>query len=375
MPGQFVLGGAPCRGAPRLVWVVVELAWFDPASWEDWLVERRPVIPDGMPFLVDDDLRFEDAPGVRRPTTAVNQWLRELPSSGSLATLTWSAYARVLRDWMAFLRSCGVGLFDGRAALRGGLSSYAVHRSAGPLQARFEASTWNQHVSVLASFYRWAIAEQFTDAEPFTYRQAVTMYADQVQHRQVNLATRRTPKPHVSIKYLERDFADMLIPGLGGREPQGFDDPGFRGRELTRNAAMGTLALETGLRLREFSYLLVYEIPLLPSAPTDLPIAFPVATALTKGRKFRTTWISYDALAMVHRYIALDRAAHTADSAWPETGVALRLTQADGRGGRVDGVRVRWDTLSPAERRRLVAPDGGSALLSGQDAPRAGRVH
>ncbi|MDT5027353.1 MAG: hypothetical protein QOE61_3779, partial [Micromonosporaceae bacterium] len=292
VPGRFVLGGAPCRGAPRLVRVVVELAWFDPASWEDWLVERRPVIPDGMPFLVDDDLRFEDAPGVRRPTTAVNQWLRELPSSGSPAPLTWAAYARALRDWMAFLRSCGVGLFDGRAALRGGLSSYAVHRSAGPLQVRFEASTWNQHVSVLASFYRWAIAEQFTDAEPFTYRQAVTMYADQVQHRQVNLATRRTPKPHVSIKYLERDFADMFIRGLGGRDPQGFDDPGFRGRELTRNAAMGKLALETGLRLREFSYLLVYEIPPLPPAPTDLPIAFPVATALTKGRKFRTTWIS-----------------------------------------------------------------------------------
>jgi hypothetical protein len=34
-----------------------------------------------------------------------------------------------------------------------------------------------------------------------------------------------------------------------------------------------------------------------------------VPAAITKGRKFRVTWVSYDALAAVHDYLELDRAA------------------------------------------------------------------
>jgi hypothetical protein len=40
------------------------------------------------------------------------------------------------------------------------------------------------------------------------------------------------------------------------------------------------------------------------------------------------------------------------------------VTNLDSRGGQVNGVRRRWDTLTPNERRRLVAPGGGSCLLA-----------
>ncbi|MER5396132.1 hypothetical protein [Streptomyces sp. NPDC002599] len=40
------------------------------------------------------------------------------------------------------------------------------------------------------------------------------------------------------------------------------------------------------------------------------------------------------------------------------------VTEADPRGGRVNGKRVQWASLRPVERRRLVAPDGGSMLLA-----------
>jgi hypothetical protein len=73
----------------------------------------------------------------------------------------------------------------------------------------------------------------------------------------VNLAVRRTPKPHVTVKYLEPDFADLFLDGLRGLGP---GDP-YRGRELARNAAVGGLALATGLRLQEFTYLLAWEVP------------------------------------------------------------------------------------------------------------------
>lgn len=49
-------------------------------GWESWDIAHRPLLPEGMLVLVDDDLLFEDGPGVPRPSVAVNQWLRELPT-------------------------------------------------------------------------------------------------------------------------------------------------------------------------------------------------------------------------------------------------------------------------------------------------------
>jgi integrase len=86
-----------------------------------------------------------------------------------------------------------------------------------------------------------------------------------------------------------------------------------------------------------------------------------------RGRKFRTTWISYDALAAVHHYLDLDRPATVDGTDWrppPRWGGPLLVTGPDERGGRVNGVRRRWETLTPGERRRLVAPDGGTCILA-----------
>lgn len=285
----------------------VQLIFFSSAGWESWDVRSRPVIPDRMPVLVDDDLVFEDATGCPRPAAVVNRWLRQLPISGCRAPSSWESYARVLRAWLEFLTEHGVGLFDERRRLKEALSAYAVHRACGPVEARFEASTWDRHVSVLAVFYRWAADEDHAEAEPFTYVQARTIYGNQVRELRVNLAMRRRPKPHVTIKYLEPNFVTLFCQALAGLAPDGAEDTGYHGRELARNAAMGELTLATGLRRQEFTYLLVPEIPALPPRPTKLPIPFPVPAGVTKGSKYRTTWISYEALVGVHRYLELAR--------------------------------------------------------------------
>jgi hypothetical protein len=57
------------------------------------------------------------------------------------------------------------------------------------------------------------------------------------------------------IKYLEPDFTDLFRKGLRGLAPDGTADTGYSGREMTRNAAIGDLALATGLRLGEFTHL------------------------------------------------------------------------------------------------------------------------
>ncbi|UUV32186.1 site-specific integrase [Amycolatopsis roodepoortensis] len=344
----------------------MELIFFSSGGWKSWDVQRRPVIPDGMPVLVDDDLAFEDASGPR-PATVVNRWLRELPSSGCPAPSSWESYARVLRSWMEFIAQFGVSVFDERRPLKDALSAYAVHRACGPVEARFEVNTWDRHVSVLSSFYRWAVAEGHAQAEPFTYAQARTIYGDQVRDYQVNLAVRRRPKPHVTIKYLERDFESLFLKALAGLTPDGAEDTGYRGRELARNSAIGRLGLATGLRRQEFTYLLVPEIPALPPKPSALPIPFRVPAGVTKGRKYRTTWISYQALVEVHHYLDLTRPLAVEGSTWrpPErAGEPLLVAEVDPVGGRVNGKRVRWASLRPAERVRLIAPDGGSMLVA-----------
>ena len=123
-------------------------------------------------------------------------------------------------------------------------------------------------MSILSLFYRWAMAEGYAAAEPFTYRTARALFAGTGREVRVNLAVRRTPKPHVTIKYLEPDFTELFRKGLRGLAPDGSQDTGFHGRELARNAAIGDLALATGLRLQEFTHLLPWEIPALPPEPT-----------------------------------------------------------------------------------------------------------
>ncbi|MEW1734415.1 hypothetical protein AB0346_00495 [Nocardia beijingensis] len=88
---------------------------------------------------------------------------------------------------------------------------------------------------------------------------------------------------------------------------------------------------------------------------------------MTKGRKFRTTWITYQALAEVHRYLDLARPLAVEGTTWrppARSGDPLLVTEIGPIGGRVNGRRVRWAALRPAERLRLVASDGGSMLVA-----------
>ena len=121
--------GGPCRVS--IVRFVI-MSFFSSRGWESWDIANRPLIPERMPVLIDDDLLFEDGSGDPRPSVAVNQWLRELPSSVAPSLAMWEAYARAVKEWMEFLGLHGVGVFDSRERLKAGLSRYAEHRAAWP---------------------------------------------------------------------------------------------------------------------------------------------------------------------------------------------------------------------------------------------------
>lgn len=340
---------------------------FSSDGWESWDVDRRPLIRDQMPILVDCDLRFEDDNAVPRPSVVANRWLRELPVSGAPSPRTWKAYAQALRSWLEFLSDRGVEPFESRERLRAVLGAYAGHRLSGSLEARWDHSTWNLHMTALSAFYEWALAEGYTETLPFTYS-LVRRYSDGgVLEFERNNAKLRPAKPHSRVKYLDSGSMKLFLDALAGLGPDGSPDDGFRGRELGRNRAMGGLVMSSGLRSQEFSYLLVYELPALPPQPTSVPVPFPLGRGTTKGNKPRTTWIDYDALAGVHQYVALERAVAAAEGGWhPDRrwGAPLTVEEPDWEGARIDGRRRSWQGLSPVERLRLVSPEGGSCLLA-----------
>lgn len=347
---------------------------FSPTGWETWDVARQPLIRDRMPVLVDDDLLFEDGPGAPRPTTVVNRWLRELPISGSPSVRTWENAAGCLSEWLTFLQERGVHPFGEREDLRAVLSMYAGYRLAGPLPKRWEPTTWNLHVGILSGFYKWASGEGVVTDVPFTYRMGCRMAEGKLIAVERNLATLRRSRPHTTIKYLQGDFADLFVRGLSGLGPDGEPDVRFRRpREGARNAAMGRFVLSSGLRRQEFTHLTVYEVPALPPRPTRLPVLFPLAHAITKGQKDRTTWVHYGPLAEMHQYIALDRAASAEGFRWqppPGLGCPLLVEEPDWEGARLNGVRRSWRSLRPPERLCLVTPQGQSPLVGLQSTGR-----
>lgn len=344
----------------------MEQAFYSSLGWETWGLEYKPVIPEGMSLVFDDDLLFEDPAGIR-PAAVVNRWACELPTEGVPAANSWPTYVRAVREWMDFAAQHGVSLLDRRDRLKAVLSAYSIHRSSGPLDARFKASTWNQEMAKLGKFYGWAIDNGYTDALPFTYTQAMVLFAGQLREVKKNSARRRQPKHHVTIKYLEDDFADLFLKGLARLEPDGSQERGYRGREMARNGAVGRFVFASGARKQEFSYLLACEVPPLPARRSEIPVPVALPAKITKGETFRETWADYDTLAELHNYLAFERAAAVYGSTWmppARWGPPLVVTEADSRGGRVNGTRVQWADLGPGERRRLVAPGGGSMLLS-----------
>jgi integrase len=236
---------------------------------------------------------------------------------------------------------------------------------SGPLDVRLRPASWNLAVKTLSAFYQWAAAEGHVAAVPFSYAPRSVVRPDGARVEVVrNLATVRSGNAHATRKYLERPYVELLMNALAGDDRSGARD-GFRGRETGRNAAVIGLALASGLRAREFTYLTVFEVPPLPRRRSEVPIPLVLAPPTTKGGRGRSSWIDYDALARVHGYMALERAASVEGSRWQPSDL-LQVEAPTYDGARVNGTSRRWHSLTVEERLRLVAPGGGSALLAVQ---------
>lgn len=169
------------------------------------------------------------------------------------------------------------------SGIRDALSVYAEHRLSGPLDVRLRPASWNLVVKALAAFYRWAATEGHVTSVPFTYARRTVIRSDGARVEVAkNLATVRTGNAHATRKCLEPPYVELLMNALSGNDASGARD-GFRGRETGRNAAVIGLALASGLRVREFTYLTVYEVPPLPARRSEVPVRLPVFPPTAKG--------------------------------------------------------------------------------------------
>ncbi|MER5907502.1 hypothetical protein [Streptomyces mirabilis] len=70
----------------------MELAFYSSEGWDSWGRSGKPTIPEGMAFLVDDDLLFADDRGVRA-TAVANEWLRLRLTENCPVPSSWGTYA------------------------------------------------------------------------------------------------------------------------------------------------------------------------------------------------------------------------------------------------------------------------------------------
>jgi integrase len=324
-------------------------------------VSRRAVTtpPDGTPFLMDG----------AEPVVLVNRWLLGLHKRGVHSRSTWRIYAYSILGWAAYLRANGRSIDDDPKQLAELFADYRWERLTGEGEHGLSVITgnsWNTTLAGINSFYDWANEERLASGYPYDFRHAhVSLPGGRSVEVRTNKMSVRTGRRNVTIKSLTQEYADTFVAvGMGGRLPDGTSDPTFAGRNAARNLAVARMFLSTGLRIQELSHLLVWELPNVGSQSAAEPVFLQVPGQIAKGSKPRTTWIKASDLSEVQSYVGIERRLATESSRWkPTEGPALHVTDIRHDGGVIDGKFRKWSSLSKPMRRRLVGPDGGSAML------------
>ncbi|MEU8699193.1 integrase [Streptomyces sp. NPDC048680] len=208
---------------------------------------------------------------------------------------------------------------------------------------------WDRELAALRLLYDVAVSRQYVPASPvLTY---TVMTKDGAVVESAELAARDVRSSDV--KWLTpRAFRLWRDVGLGGLDPDGLEDDGWRGRNDGRDVAFADFVYSCGLRRREAGTLLTAELPV---ADQRRYSSGNVAQAIAK-RSGRYFYVSHAALRSVEAYRISSR-AH-----------AVRKAQRRGAYERVPGRRV-IESISRQGRVRWRETDGrrGEAALDKLD--------
>jgi site-specific recombinase XerD len=291
---------------------------------------------DGQPFLIGPD---------GRPDLRVNGFFAA-PRMRNRSPKTNYCYSYSLGLWLNFLLAQGRNWWD---ASEEDAEEFRFWRMTDPRNPeRVQANSFARDQAALRKFYRWAggkfgILDPFADVDdPVGQNPADVKWFDPAGYRR---------------------WRDL---GLGGRQKDGRFDPSWRGRNEQRDTAFADGLYGTGLRLFEFSSVVIPELPQRVVGRGYYQCT--LARSCAKGGYGHRYWMPRQALSGLKSYIEISRAA------------AVRRAQAVGRYERLQGVEVvgdcsrthvrlpgrgsgrreAWDVIGPARRRRLFTrtPEG-----------------
>ena len=271
--------------------------------------------PMGRPFLLDDH-------GVG------HQAFNAFFSSGRMrnrSTGTNRKYAFALKVWLNFLELRGVAWDE---ATEHDLFDFKFWRRTDPRNPRpVSGSTWSGDLVAISAFRNWAALTQG--------RSSVLAVTGSVAHndrfqRIGDVRARASTIRSADVKWLSpgayRQWRDV---GIHGIAPDGHERTRWRPRSQTRDAAFVDGLYGSGLRLQEWSSLLMNEIHEPGRANF---VTHRLADACAKGERGHRYWLKREVVNAVAGYVETERAA------------AVRRAQTSGLYERIRGLRVVTET-------------------------------
>jgi integrase len=271
----------------------VELYYIDRRLVERWPVEGGPsagavaamlerrVVPDGMPVVLD---------GAMRPVEPLCAWMRHLAQLGR-DPATMRAYAQITRRLAVFLEGRGTDLLSARD-----VDLVAFHTARTRSQGTSVSGvTWDKDRAAIKNLYTFLETAGYIKRRPYPLgAHRGPMGAGMSQEMRVR---------HMTLEQY-RFFRDV---GFAGLLPDGRVDPGFRGWAPHRNRAALEVALMTGMRVQEWSTVLLPELGGGRRRP-GAGVEFTLQECAKYGLE-RRVWVPSAALDAVDAYLLLERPA------------------------------------------------------------------
>lgn len=306
---------------------------------------QRCLATDGMPIVLDDAMR---------PVEPLSSWFRQLALAGR-SPKTMRKYAYITLRLQEFLAQRGL---DFATATEPDLLEYRLLRTRVQDQPVTRA-TWEVEATAINGLYGWLAEQQLVPAPPWRRRGGRDTWRNGI--------TRDLRVRHMTLEqYLY--FRDV---GLAGQRPDATIDPSFRGGSPHRSRAGAELGLLTGMRLGEWSTVLLPELGIDPARVRrpDEGVAFRLG-ACAKNQRPREVHVPRAALDSVATYLLLERGL-VVDTA--QAGLAKRRSDLfvvtavqHGRGalrGVLNGVTVTRRIVDmPPLLRRITVMDTGERL-------------
>ncbi|MET9881466.1 site-specific integrase [Actinacidiphila glaucinigra] len=302
------------------------------------MFERRR-LPAGTPILLDDQMR---------PIEPVSSWFRSL-GLDTRDPDTMSAYAYAVVRLLGFLAKRGLDLASATETDIKEFRQWRTSASKAPVQK----TTVIKDSAAIKSLYRYLQNTGVVEASPW---------------RSESDGNRRVARD-MRVRHMELEqYLYLRDIGFGGLVPDGGLDLSFHGWRPHRNRAACEIALLTGMRIQEWSTLLLPELGLLdggrpPTTQVDL-------AACAKGEYPRSVYVPRDAMELLDPYLLLERpqmvaaAQPTLRKKYRDLFVVDRI-EADGERvqGLFEGQRVTWvvKAMNP-ELRRLCVRETGDGL-------------